>query len=88
MAKGRKTGGRVVGSVNKAKSIEDMCEAAGVDPFQVMIDLLKDPVYQLQAAKELCQYLRPKKKALELTQVEPIKVIIESYIGNKNKAST
>lgn len=64
----KKTGGRKKGSVNKWKSVAILCETSDVNPFQVMIDIIqttKRSSLRLAAAKELCQYLEPKKKSIE-----------------------
>lgn len=51
----------------------------------------KEPVIELdlrvQAAKEMCQYLYPKRKAIELTADEDsgFKIVIEDYRGEKKK---
>lgn len=76
--------GRTLGSKNKRRSIEDLCEEAGVDPFKVMVNLLshEDVAMQFQSAKELCQYLEAKKKSLDVAiapEKNAIKVIIEDY---------
>lgn len=59
--------GRKLGSTNKRRSIELLCETMGFDPFQRMIEIAmnkenKDSNFML---RELCQYLEPKKKFLE-----------------------
>lgn len=75
-AKGHKrVGGRPRGQTNKktiAKSLvlSELLANSGKDPFQVLIDLLDNPspMIQLSAARELCQYVLPKKKAIEHSQ--------------------
>lgn len=59
--------GRPLGSTNKRRSIELLCEEMGFDPFALLIETAKDPCAKDQffALKELCQYLEPKKKSLE-----------------------
>lgn len=68
----KKIGGRQKGTPNRqTRTIEEKCAAAGIDPFEVLIQLCKDPDkgFQMHAAKELCQYLAPKRKAIETTQI-------------------
>lgn len=65
-----RVGGRVKGTPNlRTQELIDMVAASGQDPFAVMIDLLtnEDLHLRFQAAKELAQYLRPKRKAIEVT---------------------
>lgn len=63
-------GGRQKGTPNKATaSLEAICQEEGVDPFRGLCRLAKsgDTALELAAYKELCQYLYPKRKALEVT---------------------
>ncbi len=62
-----KTGGRKTGTPNKRRSIQDLCVAEGIDPFQEMIKIARNPAdpNHFNSLKELCQYLEPKKKAVE-----------------------
>lgn len=65
-----KWGGRKKGVPNKhTLGMQARFEAAGADPVGVMIDLLKsgDEIMRYQAAKELIQYVHPKRKAIEIT---------------------
>jgi len=59
------------------------CQTSGVDPFQVLLDLAKespDETMRFNAAKELCHYLYPKRKALEhSTDDSGIVVIVRDY---------
>lgn len=62
--------GRKKGSINKRTLlIAEQIEQSGKDPVQVMIDFLGHPNVSLSfaAAKELLQYVHPKRKAIELT---------------------
>jgi len=64
--------GRPKGSPNKRSSIiERMLEHKGADPLGFMADLILDEDADRQlrfnAAKELAQYVAPKRKAIELT---------------------
>lgn len=67
MAKGYKTGGRKAGTPNKRRSILDVCESIGLDPFLEMAKIAQQPdePRRMDALKELCQYIEPKKKAVE-----------------------
>lgn len=100
--------GRKKGTPNKkTQELRDKCEAAGVDPFDVLLQICKGtkeiivkddkgkektvelPInteHRLAAAKELCQYIYPKRKAIELTSDEDnaIKVSIVDY-GSENR---
>lgn len=63
-------GGRTKGVLNrKTKDLIERCEEKGVDPFDVLLELCKDQDKNMRfsAAKELCQYIHPKRKALEVT---------------------
>lgn len=64
-----KWGGRQKGTPNKRTSdLAERLELSGKDPFDTMIDLLdhSDPGVRLSAAKELAQYVRAKRKAVEM----------------------
>lgn len=63
--------GRKAGTPNKkTQALADKCKELGVDPFAVLLDLCKssDPSIKLSAAKEVCQYLLPKRKAVEVSE--------------------
>lgn len=82
-----KTGGRLPGSKNKndraalRRTVEEICDAKGVDPFEVLADFLL-PIdsacspaelvgrvnHRFQAAKELATYLKPKLSAVTVTE--------------------
>lgn len=61
--------GRKIGTPNKGVSeLMAKCEAMGVDPWEKLIEFLVfpgEPQIRLQALKEICQYLYPKRKSLE-----------------------
>lgn len=66
-----KTGGRKKGTPNKINSeISERIRASGIDPLNVMLDLLheSDPQLRFSAAKELIQYVYPKRKAIEIVE--------------------
>lgn len=63
-----KSGGRKKGTPNKASlPIEELCQTLNCAPAKVMIAFCKskNPAVRFQAAKELMQYLHPKRKAIE-----------------------
>lgn len=58
--------GRKAGTPNKrTQTVIELVESSGKNPITVMLDLLddEDPALRLAAAKELAQYLFPKRKA-------------------------
>lgn len=79
MAKGKKTGGRKKGSRNKDKiPAQQMAEDLGIDPFKVLLYFTDGdnkalglepgeitPAMRLAAASEACDYILPKRKAIE-----------------------
>lgn len=75
--------GRVAGTPNrKTQDLLNRCHASGVDPFQILLDLAGtslDETMRFNAAKELCQYLYPKRKALEHPSDEGFTVTIRDY---------
>lgn len=64
-----KTGGRQPGSINKRTSVLEKCEAIGLDPFAEMARIASDKTDPNcpQMLRELCQYIEPKKKAVEVS---------------------
>lgn len=65
-----KTGGRKKGTPNRASlPVTEICQTNGCSPIEVLIEFCKskNPQLRFQAAKELCQYLHPKRKAIELS---------------------
>lgn len=77
--------GRKKGTLNrKTNDLMAKCEARGIDVFDALLDYVvmpSTPETRLSALKELCQYLYPKRKALELEgSVEgSIEVVIKDY---------
>lgn len=61
--------GRRAGTPNKRRSILEVCESLSFDPFEEMARMAssKEHDRQFDALKELCQYVEPKKKALEVS---------------------
>lgn len=71
---GVRKGGRVKGTPNKLsirtrEALWQHCKDEGIDPFEVMVKLLKstDARTRLMAASELADRLLPKLKSIELT---------------------
>jgi len=76
-----KTGGRTKGTPNKkTQLVQQQMEDLGFDPIESMIEIcnqaMTDKNYVLagQMAKELAQYVYPKRKAVEHTSGEPIEL--------------
>lgn len=70
MALGRKTGGRVKGTPNKATvAVAERLEAIGCDPIEGMARIamdIKTPIdLRARLYSELAQYIAPKRKAVE-----------------------
>lgn len=68
---GKRYGGRAKGTPNKkTQTLMELCEQKGINPFEGLIDLALstlDDGLRFQCHKELCQYLYPKRKALEVS---------------------
>ncbi len=65
----KKSGGRQKGVLNKSSlPIEELCALHNCNPVEVMIEFAKgdDKGFKFQAAKELMNYILPKKRALEI----------------------
>jgi hypothetical protein len=74
-----KTGGRAKGTPNKkTQLVQQQMEDLGFDPIESMIEIcnqaMTDKNYALagQMAKELAQYVYPKRKAVEHITDEPV----------------
>jgi hypothetical protein len=80
-----KTGGRKAGTPNKRRPIAEMCEELGLDPFKEMAKIGSDLEHEkrFEALKELCQYLEPKRKAVEVSGEMDLRVKqeLESLMG-------
>lgn len=62
--------GRKKGTPNRrTEALMDKCERLNIDPFEGLLRLTdhNDPTIALSAYKEVCQYIYPKRKALEIT---------------------
>lgn len=82
--------GRKKGTLNRQTvALEEICEKHKINPFEAMIKLAlttdKDEL-RFNALKELCQYLYPKRKAVEVSNSseEGFKIILEDYIIKKD----
>jgi hypothetical protein len=65
---GLKTGGRVKGTPNrKTQTLMEQCEAKGIDPWAMLLEFTGPAPMELRfaALKEICNYLYPKRKAVE-----------------------
>lgn len=69
----KKTGGRPKGVPNKMTlDLIAICEAKGINPFEALLEMAmtsEDEGIRMQALKEVCQYVLPKRKAVEHTGV-------------------
>lgn len=90
MAKGIKTGGRKPGSLNK-KTLDllAVCEEEGIEPFRAMIIEAKrmtQAVDRFDAYEKICQYLYPKKRAVELSndpEGDGFQIVIKDFSQEK-----
>lgn len=77
--------GRQKGTPNrKTRTVEETCAKYNFDPIEAMINIYmttQDESLKLSAAKEVAQYILPKRKALEVstTSDEGFRVIVEDY---------
>lgn len=65
-----KTGGRLKGTPNKkTQTLFEICEEEGIDPFRGLLKLAnhQDVAIKLQALKEVCRYLYPIRRAVEVS---------------------
>jgi hypothetical protein len=82
-----KSGGRKAGTPNKRSSVLNICLGLGLDPFLEMAKIAMNKIdpRRFDAIKELCQYIEPKKKQMDMAldpEKSTIRIIIEDY-GNK-----
>lgn len=77
--------GRQKGVPNKkTQDLMEKCEARGIDVFDLLLEYVVTPCpmeLRFQALKELCQYLYPKRKALDISANldGAIEVIVRDY---------
>ncbi len=69
---GEKRGGRQKGTPNKrTQAVTETLEGLGLDPIRGMAEIALDERVEVslrvQVLKELCQYVAPKRKAVEVT---------------------
>lgn len=79
--KDTKTGGRKKGTPNKrTQDVIERLEALGCDPIEGMAKIAmdkKEPTeLRAQMFKELAQYVAPKRKAVERTEVGMVETIV------------
>ena len=87
MAKGMKTGGRQKGSLNKkTHDLLKSCEEEGIEPFRAMCKAIlemDEPKERFDACEKVCQYLYPKKRAIEVANEDGesvgFKILVEDY---------
>ena len=80
MANGFKTGGRKVGTPNKAsQQIVEKLEALGCDPIEGMAHIAMDTFNPLEIRArmyaELAQYVAPKRKSVEIETGEKERIV-------------
>ena len=80
MANGFKTGGRKVGTPNKAsQQIVEKLEALGCDPIEGMAHIAMDTFNPLEIRArmyaELAQYVAPKRKSVEIDTGEKERIV-------------
>lgn len=70
-----KTGGRKKGTQNKVSqeklsTIQELCVQYNCDPFESLLKIASDPMtvidLKVNILKELCQYIYPKRKSIEV----------------------
>lgn len=96
MARGKKTGGRAVGSRNKIDRrlpIAEMCAFHNCSPVEGLIKFCSDPDpgFRFQAMKELMQYLYPKQTATSITlenfSLDEIEAFLKAKLNEPNSES-
>lgn len=88
MPKGAKFGGRVKGTPNKkTQELIDRAKAMGLDPWEALCEFALNgpPDLRFNAVKEVCSYVYPKRKALEVSGDEGAGLVIkiEDYDSEK-----
>lgn len=88
----KKLGGRQKGTGNKRVPVKEMLEQMGVDPFAIMAEMaskigLYEEGIRFAAAKELCKYIEPQLKSVEVKNAEGdvFRVVIEDYSTKDKK---
>lgn len=74
----------------KTKALIDLAEELGVSPFEILCEYAKDKTdheRRFAAAKELCQYLYPKRSAVKISTDEEhgFRIVIEDYQSKDKK---
>ena len=83
-----KGSGRQKGTPNrKTEALEEICARHGLNPFEGMVKLAleaDDINIRFNSLKEICQYLYPKRKALEVSSSnEGFKIILEDFASKQ-----
>lgn len=81
--------GRKKGTPNHfTQSLYEKCAEAGVDPFMVFIDMIRDPSIdphlKLKAATEAAKYLYPTRKAVEVSTAAPQLIDVTNQLNDKS----
>ena len=67
----------------KTEVLKAICEKHSVDPFEAMVIMAKNETdfeLKFQILKEICSYIHPKRKQVELSSGdEGFKIVIEDY---------
>ena len=77
-------GGRKKGTPNKRQSVLEICAGIGLDPFKKMAEIAQQDEHprQVDCLKELCQYILPKQKHVDIgidPEKSKITIVIEEY---------
>jgi hypothetical protein len=83
-----KDAGRKKGTPNKkTEALEEICARHGLNPFEGMVKLAleaDDINIRFNSLKEICQYLYPKRKALEVSSSnEGFKIVLEDFASKQ-----
>lgn len=76
--------GRRAGTPNKRTSVLEICQGLGLDPFLELAKIAQKEHHdrRFDALKELCQYIEPKKKQMDMAldpEKSTIRIVIEDY---------
>ncbi len=84
---GERRGGRCKGTPNKkTMAVAEVLGELGLDPIkqmgQIAMDERVEVSIHVQVLKELCQYVAPKRKAMEVTGEEGGSLALETHWAN------
>lgn len=89
--KGKKTGGRVAGTPNKATSItkaaisELLAEYQSSGKMKADFDAIEDPKDRLVIAEKMMQYVMPKMQSVAFTDADERPITIEDKLKELSK---